>query len=92
MEEQRAYQFGLVSIGFFLIATILGTFGLLSVTISSGISLASLAMAVAALINGRKELAADSKNKKSKIGLIIGIVMLSLQLLAGVVVIFWLMA
>lgn len=91
MQENRAYQAGLASIGIFFIAAVSGALGLMSDTFINGLGLASIIMAVFALTSGRKELIADPKNKKSKIGLIIGIVMLSLQVLAGVVMVFLIM-
>lgn len=85
MKENRAYYLGLTSIGLFLIAAVLGTTELLSGSILRGVGYASLGVAIVAFIEGRKELLNDPKNKKSKIGYIIGIVMLSFQVLAGVV-------
>ncbi|KNZ43570.1 hypothetical protein [Acetobacterium bakii] len=91
MQENRAYQAGLASIGLFFIAAVFGTLGLMSETFINAIGMASFLMTVIALLSGRKELLADPKNKKSKIGLIIGIVMLSMQVIAVVVMVFLIM-
>ncbi|MCG2730930.1 MAG: hypothetical protein L6276_11760 [Acetobacterium sp.] len=85
MKENKAYYLGLTSIGLFLIATVLGTTELMSDSVLRGIGYVSLGVAICAIFEGRKELLNDPKNKKSKIGYIIGIVMLSFQVLAGVV-------
>ena len=85
MKENKAYYLGLASIGLFLIATVLGTAELMSDSVLRGIGIASLGVAIGAFFEGRKELLNDPKNKKSKVGYIIGIVMLSFQVLAGVV-------
>ncbi|KNZ40241.1 MFS transporter [Acetobacterium bakii] len=85
MKENRAYYLGLMSIGMFLIAAVLGTTGFISGSILTGVGYASLGVAIGAFIEGRKELLNDPKNKKSRIGYIIGIVMLSFQVLGGVI-------
>lgn len=85
MKENRAYYVGMMSIGIFLIATVLGTTELLADSVLSSIVNVSLGGAIVAFFVGRKELLNDPKNKKSRIGYMIGIVMLSFQVLAGVV-------
>lgn len=81
---QRAFLYAMFTLGLWVVAIIGSWTG---IEILRYIGYASIALGVLAFITGNKELAADSSNKKAKIGKWIGLIFVLLQLLGAVVVI-----
>ncbi|MEG0377401.1 MAG: hypothetical protein RR614_02875, partial [Eubacterium sp.] len=79
---KKGYTFGLIAIICWVINTICNLLGWYGVTWFLGVAV--LVLGILAIVNGKKELAADPENKKAKTGKTIGIVIIVLNIVGFV--------
>ncbi|MBI4858571.1 MAG: hypothetical protein HY818_17690 [Acetobacterium woodii] len=80
MQYFRAFQIGLFGIGLYLSGVVLEEFGFIQSMVGNLLGLASFGLAIVALIKGKNELNENPKDRKAKIGFILGAIVVSVQL------------